>query len=63
MDAGITARDLIHQGAALFTRKGLAFGHGTDNAEDEAAALVLHTLGIGYDQPDSVVGQTSGQCV
>ena len=55
---------MIHQGAALFTRKGLAFGHGTDNAEDEAAALVLHTLGIGYDQPDSVLDQPLGseQC-
>lgn len=55
--AEITARDLIQQGAALFTRKGLTFAHGTDNAEDEAAALVLHTLGIGYDQPESVLDQ------
>jgi len=57
MLAEITARDLIHRGAALFTRKGLTFAHGTDNAEDEAAALVLHTLGIGYDQPESVLDQ------
>jgi len=64
MAAGMTARDLIHQGAALFTREGLAFAHGTDNAEDEAAALVLHTLGIGYDQPDCVLDQplTAAQC-
>jgi len=55
--AGITARQLIHEGAALFSRKDLTFAHGTDNAEDEAAALVLHTLGIGYDQPDSVLDQ------
>ena len=55
MAAAMTARDFIHQGAALFTRKGLAFAHGTDNAEDEAAMLVLHALGIGYDQPDSVL--------
>jgi ribosomal protein L3 glutamine methyltransferase len=57
MAAGLTARDLIREGAALFTRKGLTFAHGTDNAEDEAAALVLHVLGIGYDQPDSVLDQ------
>jgi len=64
MAAGMTARDLIHQGAALFTREGLVFAHGTDNAEDEAAALVLHSLGIGYDQPDSVLDQplTATQC-
>jgi len=64
MAAGMTARDLIRQGAALFTREGLTFAHGTDNAEDEAAALVLHTLGIGYDQPDSVLDQplTAAQC-
>jgi ribosomal protein L3 glutamine methyltransferase len=55
MAAGMTARDLIREGAAMFTREGLTFAHGTDNAEDEAAALVLHTLGIGYDQPDSVL--------
>jgi ribosomal protein L3 glutamine methyltransferase len=64
MAAGTTARDLIHHGAALFTRAGLTFAHGTDNAEDEAAALVLHTLGIGYDQPDSVLDRqlTDAQC-
>jgi ribosomal protein L3 glutamine methyltransferase len=57
MVAGLTARDLIREGAALFTREGLTFAHGTDNAEDEAAALVLHSLGIAYDQPDSVLDQ------
>jgi ribosomal protein L3 glutamine methyltransferase len=57
MVAGMTARDLIREGAALFTRAGLTFAHGTDNAEDEAAALVLHSLGIAYDQPDSVLDQ------
>jgi ribosomal protein L3 glutamine methyltransferase len=64
MAAGMTARDLIRQGAALFTREELTFAHGTDNAEDEAAALVLHALGIGYDQPDSVLDQplTAAQC-
>jgi ribosomal protein L3 glutamine methyltransferase len=64
MTGGMTARKLIHEGATLFTRKELTFAHGTDNAEDEAAALVLHTLGIGYDQPDSVLDQplSDAQC-
>jgi len=58
MAGAMTARELIRQGAALFTRAGLAFGHGTDNAADEAAALVLHALGIGYDSPDSVLDKS-----
>lgn len=64
MVAGTTARELIREGVALFTREGLAFAHGTDNAEDEAAALVLYALGIGYDQPDSVLDRplNSAQC-
>jgi len=51
----MTARELISHGAALFEQAGLGFHHGTDNALDEAALLVLHALGIGYDQPDSVL--------
>ena len=50
-----TPRELIRQGAEIFERAGLAFGHGTDNALDESALLVLHALGIGYDQPDEVL--------
>lgn len=52
-----TARDLIAWGTRQFTAAGLAFEHGTDNASDEAAALVLHVLGIGYDQPDAVLDE------
>ena len=50
-----TPRALIHWGADRFDKTGLVYGHGTDNALDEAASLVLYALEIGYDQPDTVL--------
>ena len=41
-----TPRDLIESAADAFTRAGLYFGHGTDNARDEAACIVLHALDL-----------------
>ena len=45
----VTLGDFVRWAATRFQSAGLAFGHGTDNAVDEAAALVLHTLHLPAD--------------
>ncbi|MGH8460893.1 MAG: 50S ribosomal protein L3 N(5)-glutamine methyltransferase [Stenotrophobium sp.] len=46
-----SVRDLVRWGASEFGRAGLHFGHGTDNALDEAFHLVLHALHLSSDVP------------
>jgi len=45
---------LIEAGAKQLTEAGVAFGHGTDNAFDEAAWLVLWQLSLPLDELDAV---------
>jgi ribosomal protein L3 glutamine methyltransferase len=40
----VSVEQLIAFGARKLARAGVCFGHGTDNARDESAALVLHAL-------------------
>ena len=47
-----TLRDLLRYAVTRFNGAGLAFGHGSANAFDEAAYLVLHTLGLPLDKLD-----------
>jgi ribosomal protein L3 glutamine methyltransferase len=47
-----TVRDLLRFGVSRFTQAGLSFGHGSSNAYDEAAYLILHTLHLPLDTLD-----------
>jgi len=59
-----TADDWLEYCAAEMSRAGLFFGHGTDNAHDEAAWMVLHVLGAALDgsfvQWDTLLNETQG---
>ncbi len=50
----MNVQDLIASGAQQLTDAGVAFGHGTANAFDEAAWLVLWRLGLPLDDLDGV---------
>ena len=61
--SGSTIADLVASGAAALTAAGVAFGHGTATAEDEAAWLTLWKLGLPLDSelapgaPESLADQ------
>jgi ribosomal protein L3 glutamine methyltransferase len=54
----MTARELVLDAEARFVAAGLVFGHGTDNARDEAVFLVFHALGLSFDASDEMVDQS-----
>jgi ribosomal protein L3 glutamine methyltransferase len=48
----ITLRDWLRYAVSRFAEAGLSYGHGTANARDEAAYLILHTLHLPIDELD-----------
>ena len=50
-----TIRDMIRFAATRFNDASLYFGHGTDNAWDEASALVLHCIHLPHSSYDLIL--------
>ena len=46
----VTLRDFLRFSVSRFNEAGVFFGHGSDNAWDEAVYLLLHTLHLPLDR-------------
>jgi ribosomal protein L3 glutamine methyltransferase len=55
-----TVEQLIHYGTLLFEQSRLWFGHGTDNAFDEAAELVFFGAGLRHEDAAEAYGEQLG---
>ncbi len=59
--AAPTVAQLIRFGAREFDAAGLAFGHGTGDARDDAAALVFHALGLDHADAETAYAIKPGK--
>ncbi len=50
-----TIRDYIRYAVSCFNQAGLFYGHGTDNAWDEAVQLILNTVHLPWDMSEVVM--------
>lgn len=50
-----TIRDFLRYATSRFNEAGLYFGHGTDNAWDESATLIMHALHLPHDISHAVL--------
>jgi ribosomal protein L3 glutamine methyltransferase len=55
IDELLTVRDWLRWAVSRFHAAGLCYGHGTDNAYDEAVWLILHTLHLPNDSLASFI--------
>lgn len=58
IDQLTTMGDFVRWGASRFNETGLTFGHGTDNALDEAFHLVTHALHLPHEIPPYMIETT-----
>lgn len=56
--AGKTVGTIFRQTVRRFTAANLRYGHGTSNARDEAAYLILHSMGLPLDSLRANLGRT-----
>ena len=54
IDELATIGDLLRWGASQFNAAGIFYGHGNDNAWDEAVALTMHALFLPIDSKESI---------